>query len=326
MKYPYGSLQPGRHGNSGDYRYGYIGAENDNEILGVGNSQDHLFRNYDVRLARYKSLDPLSTKFPALSPFQYSGNNPIAAFDLEGLEPATVNPNTETLIIVLQGYGGDPQDGKTQAQNAGGALGIDAAGLGQIAQAAEGSTKIQVVTFASSTTKNTKENIKLTLYRHYANTEGKGRVIVVGHSQGADNAVELFGEYSELTADLLILLDIKDASGNGILFIDEDNIGSNIKNVINYYQTGEFIGGEKIDIDDESKTNGANILSPGSNHRSIDNDLVPYIIKDINNIIQAKDPVKEAKNRKLPIFNPNKTSSDDITGKSKSTAGPKSGS
>ena len=50
---------PGRSYNTGDYRYGFIGAENDNEVAGTGNTQNHMFRSYDTRLGRYKSLDPL---------------------------------------------------------------------------------------------------------------------------------------------------------------------------------------------------------------------------------------------------------------------------
>jgi len=305
-------LLPGRHGAVDSYRYGFIGAENDNEIAGQGNTQDHTFRSYDTRLGRYKSLDPLARKFPALSPFQYSGNNPIAAIDLEGLEPATINPNTETLILVLQGYGGDPPDNKTQAQNAGAGLGVDATGLGQIAQAAEGATQIQVVTYASSTTNNTKEDVKATIKAFKAQNKN-GKVAIVGHSQGADNAVELLDENRDLKVDLLITLDIKDASGY-IWALDSDNIYGNVKNAINYYQSEEFIGGEDIEVQDESKTEGANILSPGSNHRSIDNDLAPTIIKDLNNLIQGKNPVKEAEKRELPTFDPSKTNSPDISG------------
>ncbi len=313
-------LVPQRNYSSPSYRFGFIGAENDNEISGNGNTQDHTFRSYDTRLGRYKSVDPLAKKFPALSPFQYSGNNPIAAIDLEGLEPATINPNTQTLILVLQGFGGVPPNNKTQAQNAGGGLGVDNTGLGQIAQAASGATQIQVVTYASSTTKNTKEDVKATI-KAFKAQNSNGQVVLIGHSQGADNIVELVNEDNSLSIDLLITLDIKDASGKGIFSIDDDNIPSNVKNAINYYQTGEFIGGERIDIIDKSKTNGANILSPGSNHRSIDNDLVPTIIQDINNLMQGKNPVDEAKKRNLPTFNPANTGSPDITGKSKSTAG-----
>ncbi len=101
---PFGMMMPERNFNSTDYRYGFSGVEMDNEIKGNGNSYDFLFRVYDPRIGRFLSLDPLQKKFPALSTFQYAGNCPIAAIDLEGLEPATINPGTQILILVIQGY------------------------------------------------------------------------------------------------------------------------------------------------------------------------------------------------------------------------------
>ncbi|QTY27299.1 RHS repeat-associated core domain-containing protein [Flavobacterium sp. CS20] len=84
--YPYGSIMPGRSFNSNSYRYGFIGAENDNEISGTRNSQNHTFRSYDPRLGRYKSLDPLARDYPWNSPFAYAENRVIDGLDLEGLE------------------------------------------------------------------------------------------------------------------------------------------------------------------------------------------------------------------------------------------------
>jgi len=202
------------------------------------------------------------------------------------LEAATINPSTEHLVIVLQGYGGDPPDGKTQAKNAGGDLDIDSEGLGKIEEMAKGNTAIQVVTYASSASENTKKDVVASI-KSLKNINPNGKVIIVGHSQGADNAIELLGENRNLGVDLLITLDIKDASKFGIFNLDDDNIHGNVKNVINYYKVGELIGGEHVDIHDPKNTNGVNILSPGSNHTSIDGDLVDFIIEDINFLIES---------------------------------------
>jgi hypothetical protein len=59
---------------------------------------------------------------------------------------------------------------------------------------------------------------------------------------------------------------------------------------------------------------------------SIDNDLVPYIIKDIKNLMQGNNPVDAAKKRTLPTFNPAETGSPNISDKSKSSAGLSTGS
>jgi RHS repeat-associated protein len=85
--YPFGALMPGRRsGEDGKYRYGYNGKENDNEVKGAGNQQDYGARVYDPRLGRFLSTDPLSKSFPWYSPYQFAGNMPIAAVDLDGEE------------------------------------------------------------------------------------------------------------------------------------------------------------------------------------------------------------------------------------------------
>src|SRR5437867_5819430 len=43
-------------------------------------------RIYDPRIGRFTSVDPLSKKFSWYTPYQFAGNKPIAALDLDGLE------------------------------------------------------------------------------------------------------------------------------------------------------------------------------------------------------------------------------------------------
>ena len=85
------------------YRYGFGGVEKDDEIAGAGNSLSFLFRNYDPRLGRFKSVDPLAPQYPFYNPYHFAGNSPIAFIDLEGLEPsyfATKNNDGETKLTV----------------------------------------------------------------------------------------------------------------------------------------------------------------------------------------------------------------------------------
>ncbi len=80
---------PGRNYNAtstGDYRYGFNGKENDNEVKGEGNQQDYGMRIYDPRLGRFLSVDPLQADYPELTPYQFASNTPIQAIDLDGLE------------------------------------------------------------------------------------------------------------------------------------------------------------------------------------------------------------------------------------------------
>ena len=45
------------------------------------------YRNYDPQIGRFVQLDPLSSSFPYLSPYQYAGCDPVLNVDLDGLEP-----------------------------------------------------------------------------------------------------------------------------------------------------------------------------------------------------------------------------------------------
>ncbi|RFM29270.1 RHS repeat-associated core domain-containing protein [Chitinophaga silvisoli] len=68
------------------YRYGFNGKENDNEVKGEGNGQDYGMRIYDPRVAKFLSIDPLTSHYPYYSPYQFAGNKPIMFVDLDGLE------------------------------------------------------------------------------------------------------------------------------------------------------------------------------------------------------------------------------------------------
>ena len=97
--YPFGMLQPERSWSTEKYRYGFNGKEMDNEVRenpttgtsGTGNHYAYGFRGYDPRSTRFLSVDPLTPDYPWYTPYQFAGNTPIQAIDLEGLEPWKVN-------------------------------------------------------------------------------------------------------------------------------------------------------------------------------------------------------------------------------------------
>jgi RHS repeat-associated protein len=298
----------GRTYSSSLYRYGFNGKEMDNEVSGSGNQYDYGNRIYEPRLGRFTSVDPLQKKFAALSPYQFSGDNPIATVDLDGLEPAAINKGTQALVIILQGFGGDPPDNNTQASNAAkskSGLRPDEA-LGSIVSTG---TKLQVVIYASSQSNNTKTDV-LSSIKNFRSVNPDGKVILIGHSGGADNIVELAKENKDVKINLMITLDVRDPKKLGWT---DTNIPSNVENAINYYQNTDklnLISNRKMDF--SSETNGVNILSPGSNHRSIDNDQVQNVIEDINNELLNRNPVENAKNRIQPVHDPKKSNSDPI--------------
>lgn len=89
--YPFGMLMSNRNANSSDYRYGFNGKEKDLEgIGGGGNTYDYGFRIYNPAIAKFLSVDPLAKSFPYYTPYQFAGNMPIAAIDLDGLEEFVV--------------------------------------------------------------------------------------------------------------------------------------------------------------------------------------------------------------------------------------------
>ncbi len=68
--------------DSDAYRYGFNGMERDDEVKGEGNSYTTFFRQYDPRLARWKSIDPKSVAWD--SPYAFSRNSPLIFNDPEG--------------------------------------------------------------------------------------------------------------------------------------------------------------------------------------------------------------------------------------------------
>jgi RHS repeat-associated protein len=73
------------------YRYGFNGKELDEEGMGGGSSTyDYGFRIYNSRLGKFLSTDPLHVSYPWYTPYQFAGNTPIMAIDLDGLEELIV--------------------------------------------------------------------------------------------------------------------------------------------------------------------------------------------------------------------------------------------
>lgn len=68
------------------YRYGFNGQEKDDEVKGSGNNLDFTQRIYDPRLGKFFSIDPLTKKYPELTPYQFASNRPIDGIDMDGLE------------------------------------------------------------------------------------------------------------------------------------------------------------------------------------------------------------------------------------------------
>jgi RHS repeat-associated protein len=78
-------IMPGRKYSAGtQYRYGFNGKENDNEVKGEGNSADFGARIYDTRLGRFLSVDALEKNAPSWTPYRFAADNPIFLVDEDG--------------------------------------------------------------------------------------------------------------------------------------------------------------------------------------------------------------------------------------------------
>ena len=74
----------GERNVSGEYRYGYQGSEMDNELKDQRNSYTTHFRQLDVRIGRWLTIDPMAISMPYQSPYCSMDNNPIWFNDVFG--------------------------------------------------------------------------------------------------------------------------------------------------------------------------------------------------------------------------------------------------
>jgi RHS repeat-associated protein len=66
-------------------RYGFNGKERDKDMHSL-TAYDYGFRIYNSAIGKFLSVDPLTQKFPELTPYQFASNTPIKAVDIDGLE------------------------------------------------------------------------------------------------------------------------------------------------------------------------------------------------------------------------------------------------
>src|ERR1700753_3860580 len=99
-------LMPGRTftaSTAGNYKYGFNGKENDNEMKGVGDQIDYGMRVYDPRAGSFLSVDPITKQYPGLTPYQFASNRPIDGRDRDGKEweLSTINDNLKRIPQIL---------------------------------------------------------------------------------------------------------------------------------------------------------------------------------------------------------------------------------
>ncbi len=92
--------------------YSFNGMEKDNEVKGEGNSYDFGARMLDTRVGRWVSVDPLASKYPAISPYVTVGNMPTIAIDPNGKEIIIIGKDGKTYNYepMMTNYTDSPQD------------------------------------------------------------------------------------------------------------------------------------------------------------------------------------------------------------------------
>jgi len=268
------------------YRYGFQAQEQDAELW--EGAVNYKYRVEDPRLGRFFSVDPLNAKYPFYSSYQFSGNRLIDSVELEGLEPGSYEEKHpgRVLVIVVQGYEGkDPPLLKTQVKNNPFAK-DDPGDLNKISDIEELNDQMfDVFQFSSADSERTKDDVKETI-SNFMNVDPFGRIILIGHSLGADNLIEIVNENSQINVDLLITLDICDG-----LDIDDDNIPPNVAQAINYYQDLGWTeyGGELVEPADGNKTSDILNIPVKYSHKQIDEKLADECILLIREKANGKD-------------------------------------
>ena len=81
--YAFGMEMPGRTFNPTSYAYDFNGKRTDYELE---DWQDYGNRMYMKRICRFPTPDPLTAKYPMLTPYQFASNRPTVSKDIDGLE------------------------------------------------------------------------------------------------------------------------------------------------------------------------------------------------------------------------------------------------
>ena len=75
---------------------------------------------YDSRIARFFAVDPLASKYPELSPYHFTGNNPIRFVDFDGQDfGIKINHKEKTIVVVANVYTTSEKSYKQALKSAG---------------------------------------------------------------------------------------------------------------------------------------------------------------------------------------------------------------
>lgn len=269
-----------------DYRFGFQGQEKDDKIKGDGNSINYKYRMHDPRIGRFFAVDPLAAKYPHNSPYAFSENRVIDAVELEGLEAAKINPCTENLVLIYGGAEGQAigalrsiesseHHGKTLKDRNDG-------GLYNIKTIESEQTQVEMIrgeqlTFTSAV--DYKQTVK-----NFQNSEPLGELILVGHSKGADQLLDLVNAGEISGVGMIITFDISEPFGDAAEVMSSDNTTPII---FNFYQDNFGMGDTQLERGEGNTSIIYNIKVDKATHTSIDNKMHSTVSKVIEAYLQG---------------------------------------
>lgn len=230
------------------------------------------------------NIDPLTEEYHTWSPYVFSGNRVVDARELEGLEPVILNEGTENLIIAVQGWqGGNPEKDKTQPINDPNKTIESNSFLSALAETYGSQEGTQIAIFTASFNSRTTDDMSKSI-QDFRKQSPNGKLVIVGHSMGADNAVNVVNDNPDVKVDKLITLDISDFG------INDNKIPSNVTEAKNYYQTNSAVGGTKVEAASGNSTSViTNVKTTGdTTHKTIDNDYRNNVVNEVKKVIPVQ--------------------------------------
>ena len=233
-------------------------------------------------VGRFFNIDPLAEKFRYNSTYAFSENRVIDAREFEGLEKVQINKETKNLIIAVIGWQGGPEKGRTQVKNDPNISYAETSFANKLVKSYESDKSTQVAVFHPSTTSYTNDDISASI-NDFRSQSPDGKLVLAGHSQGADTIVGVASDNPEVKVDKLITLDI---SSHGI---NNTEVTSNVAEAKNYYQTGGVLGGTRFSAaDGNTTTKVTNVQATNTTHKTIDNDYRINVLNEVKKVIPTK--------------------------------------
>ncbi|WP_248877166.1 hypothetical protein [Epilithonimonas zeae] len=240
------------------------------------------WRNYMPDVGRFFNVDPLAEKFPYNSTYAFSENRVIDAREFEGLEKVQINKETKNLIIAVIGYRGPPEKGRTQVKNDPNISYDKTSFAHKLVESYASDKNTQVAVFFPSTTSYTDNDISASIQDFRAQSPD-GKLVLAGHSKGADTVVGVANDNPDIKVDKLLTLDISSFT------VNNTKIKSNTAEAKNYYQDNFFdLGGTRISPADGNTTSKVTNVNTTSSHTTIDDDYRINILNEVKKVIPIK--------------------------------------